>query len=157
MTPLIVLSVCWLVFGVAGRLGVRGLDSSAKAGRAALAVMFVFTGSTHFTEMKHDYLAMMPAALPRHLGFIYVTGVLEIAGGLGILLPATRRLAGTGLVLLLLAMFPANVTAALNQVPFRGEPPTPLWLRTPIQLAFIFSVWWSAIRPDPTDSRPADE
>ena len=149
MAPLIVLSVCWLAFGVAGRMGVTGLDSVAKAGRAALAVMFVFTGSTHFTPMKHDYLAMLPPSLPQSLGFIYLTGILEIAGALGILLPATRRLAGTGLVLLLLAMFPANVAAALNEVPFRGEPPMSLWLRTPIQLVFVLSVWWSAIRAHP--------
>jgi hypothetical protein len=70
VAPFLILVSCWLSFGVAGRLGVPWFDSPAKAGRAALAVMFVFTGLTHFTPMKHDYLAMLPAALPSHLGLI---------------------------------------------------------------------------------------
>jgi uncharacterized membrane protein len=152
MAPFIVLLSSWLTLGLLGRLGVSGLDSSARAGRAALAVMFVFTGSTHFSSMRHDYLAMLPAMLPRHMALIYVTGVLEIAGGVGLLVPSTRRLAGVGLAMLLLAMFPANVFAALNGVPFRGEPPMSLWLRAPIQLAFVLGVWWSAIRPVPQNS-----
>jgi uncharacterized membrane protein len=44
----------------------------------------------------------------------------------------------------LVAMFPGNVYAALNDVPFRGEPPTPLWLRTPVQLFFIGMVLWTS-------------
>lgn len=151
MAPFVVLVSSWLTLGFLGRLGVRGLDSAAKAGRAAVAIMFVFTGSTHFSSMRHDYLAMMPTMLPRHMAFIYLTGVLEIAGGVGLLVPTTRRLAGVGLIMLLIAMFPANVSATLNEVPFRGEPPTSLWLRTPIQLAFVLSVWWSAVRREPQD------
>ena len=114
MAPLIVLLCCWLIFRLAGRLGARWLDSGAKAGRAALTVMFLFTGVSHFSSMKHEYVAMIPATLPRGLGVIYVSGVLEIAGGLGLLEPSTRRLAGICLILLLLAMFPANVNAALS-------------------------------------------
>ena len=146
MTPLLVLLACWLIFGLVGRLGVSGLDSGEKAGRAALAVMFVFTGATHFSTMKHEYLAMIPAPLPRTPHLIHLTGALEIAGGLGLLPAASRRFAAWGLVLLLLAMFPANVNAALNGIPFRGESPTSLWIRTPIQLVFLVSVWWSALR-----------
>ena len=157
MAPLIVLLGCWLIFALAGRLGIRWLDSGAKAGRAAFAVMFVFTGVTHFSPMKHDYLAMMPSPLPRNLGFIYVSGLLEITGGLGLLFPATQRLAGAGLILLLVAMFPANVTAALNEVSFRGEPPMSLWVRTPIQLAFVLSVWWSALRRSTVLRAPLDD
>ena len=135
-----------MIFGLIGRLGVQWLDSTPKAGRAAFAVMFMFTGATHFTSMRHDYLAMIPAGLPRSLGLIYLSGILEIAGGLGLLLPTTRRMAGAGLVLLLLAMFPANVNAALNDIPFRGGPPMSLWARAPIQLAFVLGVWWTAVR-----------
>jgi uncharacterized membrane protein len=50
------------------------------------------------------------------------------------------------LALLLVAMFSGNVYAALNDVPFRGEPPTPLWLRTPIQLFFIGMVLWTSTK-----------
>ena len=106
--------------------------------------MFVFTGVTHFSPMREDYLAMIPAALPRSVGLIYLTGLLEIAGAVGLLIPQTRRLAGIGLILLLFAMFPANVSAAMNEIPFRGEPPMSLWLRTPIQIVFILATWYSA-------------
>ena len=149
MTPLIVLVACWLIFGLVGRLGASGLDSGQKAGRAALAAMFVFTGVTHFSPMKYDYLAMIPAPFPRTLHLVHLTGILEIAGGVGLLPAATRRHAAWGLMVLLLVLFPANVNAALNGIPFRGESPTSLWLRAPIQVVFLVSVWWSAVRGAP--------
>ena len=63
--------------------------------------------------------------LPNDLWVIYLTGVLEIAGAVGLLIPRTRRLAGICLVLMLAALFPANVYAALNEVSLRGQAATP--------------------------------
>jgi uncharacterized membrane protein len=83
--------------------------------------------------------------LPDGLWIIYLSGLFEIAGAIGLLIPQTRRLAGLALVLLLVAQFPANVNAALNGIPLGGEPPTPLWLRTPMQVLFIAMVWWTSI------------
>jgi uncharacterized membrane protein len=114
--------------------------------------MFLFTGASHFTSMKYDFAAMIPAPLPNDLWVIYLTGVLEIAGAIGLLIPRTRKLAGICLVLLLVALFPANVYAALNEIPLRGEAPTPLWIRGPIQLLFIGMVWWTSIK-GPAESR----
>ena len=128
-----------------GALGVRRLSSWREAGLFAVAIMFVFTGATHFTAMKHDYAAMLPDPLSGNLGLIYLTGALQIAGAVGLLISRTRRLAGICLVLLLVAMFPGNVYAAVKEVAFRGEPPTPLWLRTPIQLFFIGMVLWTSV------------
>jgi uncharacterized membrane protein len=85
------------------------------------------------------------------VSIIHLTGALQIAGAVGLLIPRTRRLAGICLALLLVAMFPGNVYAALNEVPFRGEPPTPLWLRTPIQLFFIGMVLWTSIKERPKE------
>jgi uncharacterized membrane protein len=99
--------------------------------------------------MKHDLAAMMPEPLPDGLWIIYLTGLFEIAGAIGLLIPKTRRLVGICLVLLLIAQFPANVNAALNGIPLGGEPPTPLWLRTPMQLLFIAMVWWTAVSARP--------
>jgi uncharacterized membrane protein len=113
--------------------------------------MFLFTGSTHFSAMKHDYAAMLPGFVPMKVWVIYLTGALQIAGAVGLLIPRTRRLAGICLALLLVAMFPGNVYAAVNDVPFRGEAPTPLWLRTPIQLFFIGMVWWTSIKERPRE------
>ena len=145
MAPLIVLIVSTLVLRLAGAAGIRPLASWRDATRVGLAVMFAFTGSTHFTAMKHDYAAMVPPPLTGQLWVIYVTGLLEIAGAIGLLVPKTRRLAGICLCLLLLALFPANVHAALNAINFRGEPPTDIWLRTLVQLVFLVATWWSTI------------
>jgi uncharacterized membrane protein len=114
--------------------------------------MFLFTGASHFTSMKYDFAAMIPAPLPNDLWVIYLSGVLEIAGAIGLLIPRTRKLAGICLVLLLVALFPANVYAALNDIPLRGEAPTPLWLRGPMQLLFIGMVWWTSIK-EPESSK----
>ena len=152
MTSVFVLVVSLLVLWGVGWLGGKQLSSWRNAGRLALVIMFLFTGTSHFTSMKYDFAAMIPAPLPNDLWVIYLTGVLEIVGALGLLIPRTRKLAGICLVLLLVALFPANVYAALNEIPLRGEAPTPLWLRGPIQLLFIGMVWWTSIK-EPAESR----
>ena len=108
--------------------------------------MFLFTGFIHFSSLKHDFAAMIPAPLPNGLWVIYLTGVFEIAGAVGLLIPQTRKLAGICLILLLAGMFSANVNAALNDIPLSGQDPTPLWLRTPIQLLYIGMVWWTSVK-----------
>jgi len=151
MAALFVLAVSFLVLRGLGLFGVRRLSSWREAGLVAVAITFLFTGATHFTGMKHDYAVMLPGPLSGNLGIIYLSGILEIAGAVGLLVPRTRRLAGVCLALYLLAVFPGNVYAAVNEVPFRGEPPTPLWLRTPIQLLFIGVVLWTALVRNPFD------
>ena len=133
MAPLVILVISFILLRGAGLLGVRRLSSWREAGLYAVAIMFLFTGFTHFTGMKYDYAAMLP-------------GPLQIAGAVGLLVPRTRRLAGICLALLLVAMFPGNVYAALNEIEFRGDAPTPLWLRTPIQLFFIGMVLWTSTK-----------
>ena len=145
MAPLLVLIASTVVLRLAGAAGVRPLASWRDATRVGLAVMFAFTGSTHFTAMKHDYAAMVPPPLTGQIWVIYFTGLLEIAGAIGLLVPRTRRLAGICLSLLLLALFPANVHATLNAINFRGEAPTDLWLRSLAQLVFLVATWWSSV------------
>jgi uncharacterized membrane protein len=145
MEILIVLLVSFVLLRGVGLIGVKRLASWKNAGLGALAIMFLTTSTAHFNAMKYDLAAMMPEPLPDGLWIIYLTGLFEIAGALGLLIPRTRRLAGICLILLLIAQFPANVNAALNGIPLGGEPPTPLWLRTPEQLLFIAMVWWTAV------------
>lgn len=147
MAPLLVLIAATLLFRVVGFAGVASLANWRDATRLGLTVMFLFTGATHFSDMKHDYAAMIPRPLTGQLWVIYLTGLLEIAGGSGLAIPRFRRLAGICLFFLLIALFPANVYAAVQAVQFRGAPPTDLWLRTLIQLAFLAAVWWSAVAP----------
>ncbi len=129
-------------------LGVWGVDPFSTwqvSATWALAVMFLFTASAHFTRTKQDLIAMVPKAFlsPRFL--VYFTGVLEVLGAVGLLIPVTRIFAGLGLVLLLVAMFPANVNAARKGIQLREKLPTPLWLRGPMQLLFIGMALWVAL------------
>jgi uncharacterized membrane protein len=117
--------------------------------RWPLTALFVGSGVMHFAAAD-VYIAMMPEALPWHRALVYVSGVCEILGGLGLVLPATRRLAAWGLVALLVAIFPANLNMAVNDIPL-GDLETPtwaLWTRLPLQLVFILWAWWYT-RPDP--------
>lgn len=145
MAPLLVLAVATAVLRLSGFGGVRVFSTWRSSVRVGVALMFLFTGATHFSAMKYDYAAMIPPPLTGAMPVIYLTGLLQIAGAIGLLLPKWRRWAGVGLFLLLVAMFPANVYAALNGVSFRGEPPTGVWLRALIQAVFIAAVWWSAV------------
>ena len=143
MVVLIVLFTSWLVFRGAGALGVGALATWQGSAVYALALMFVFTGIAHFNKMKHDLVRMVPAMFPRPMLLIYFTGVLEFMGAVGLLLPRFRALAGICLIALLIAMFPANVNAALKKTTLAGKPATPLWLRAPMQALFIGLLWWS--------------
>lgn len=146
MAPLIVFLASTLILRLVGRFGVKPLNSWRDAGRVGLAIMFLFTGSTHFSPMKHDLAAMIPPPFTGTLWMIYLTGVLEIAGAIGLLLPRLRKPAALCLVLMLITLFPANVYAALHQVQLRGQDVTPLWFRTPLQLFWILALWWTTLR-----------
>ncbi len=121
--------------------------------RWLLTVFMVGAGANHFLHPP-PYLGMMPAELPHdwHLPLVYISGVFEILGGLGLILPATRRAAAWGLIALLLAVFPANVNMAVNHLPL-GDSAVPqwaLWARLPLQLLLIAWAWWFT-RPAPPD------
>lgn len=146
MAILIVLFVSWLCFRAAGALGVSGLATSVSSARYALAVMFVFTGISHFSRMKHDMARIVPRAFPHPLAVIYVTGVLELMGAAGLLLTNFRRVAAYCLMALLIAMFPANIKAARERLKLGGREASALWLRAPMQVLFIGLLWWSAAR-----------
>jgi uncharacterized membrane protein len=140
---LAVLLISWVVFRAAGYVGVKALASWRAAGRWALAVMLVFTASAHFTAMRHDLVKMVPDWIPQPMAVIFVTGLLELAGGAGILLGPTRGIAGVLLCLLFVAMFPANIKAAREGLTLGGSAATQLWLRAPMQILFIWLAWWS--------------
>ena len=114
--------------------------------RWLLGVCFVAAGINHFLAPRF-YLAIMPPALPWPLALVYVSGVAEIMGGIGVLIPPTRRLAGWGLIVLLLAVFPANIYAAIHGV--GSIPSWILWARLPFQLVFIAWVYWTCLSPVP--------
>ena len=105
----------------------------------ALAAGMVGIGLLHFL-VPEPFVRIVPAALPSPLLLVYLSGGAEIAGGLGLLLPRTRRLAAWGLIALYVAVFPANVNMAVNGVQLTKDGHVPCWLlwaRLPLQLAFI--------------------
>ena len=96
-----------------GLAGVPYLDSWPEAIAVGLAAMFVMTGVAHFVNpLRRDMIAIVPPALPAPGILVTATGVLELAGAIGLLYPPTRTAAAVCLFLLMLAMFPANVYAA---------------------------------------------
>lgn len=148
MAPTVVLLVSLLILRGLGALGLGAFAAWQDDAAYALALMFLFTASAHFTRTREDLVRMVPAQLPFPRQIVTLTGICEGLGAIGLLIPATRAVAAVALLLLLVAMFPANVNAALRRLPLRGRPPTPLWLRVPMQLLFIgFACWaWWASR-----------
>ena len=146
MVPLIVLVVVILVARAAGQLGVPGVWDWAAATRVGLAVMFFFTAAAHFNSMRPDLIAMVPPFVPNPGLMVTFTGICEILGAIGLLVPRTRRIAALALILLLLAVLPANIYAVQAGVTLRGAPPTPMIPRIALQLVFIAALWWSGVR-----------
>jgi uncharacterized membrane protein len=141
MAPLIVLIVVTAVLRLLGWLtGLDGIDSWPAATAYGLAAMFVMTSIIHFVPRRRAGLvAIIPPSIPAAGVVVTVTGVLELAGAAGLLLPQTRVLAAACLGLLLLAMFPANVYAAGAQR-HPDAPHTPIVPRTIYQLVFLAAV-----------------
>ena len=107
-----------------------------------LAAFFVAGGTLHFV-FPAPYARIMPPWLPWHAALVAISGACEIAGGLGVLMPRTRRVAGWGLILLSLAVLPANVQMLLNshaaQAPFWQQ--ALLALRLPLQAPLVWWIW----------------
>jgi uncharacterized membrane protein len=146
MAPLIVLVVVSLMSRALGEWRVEWLRSWPASVRMGLAVMFGFTAAAHFNSMRPDMVAMVPPALPNPELMVTVTGICEIVGAIGLLVPRTRRIAAVALIALLIAVLPANIHAAQAGVLLRGAPATPLVPRIVLQALFIALLWWSAVR-----------
>lgn len=107
--------------------------------RYLLAAMVAFAGVMHFVQPL-GFVKIMPAALPRAWDYplVYFTGICEIAGGIGLLVPMTRRAAGFSLVVFFVCVFPANIQAALEPARM-GISPAAAWGRLPFQ--FLLIAW----------------
>lgn len=108
--------------------------------RTGTGLAFMAIGTMHFVIEKF-FIAIVPKSLPNPRLLVQVSGVAEIAGGLGLLIPSTRRLAGKGLLLLLVSVFPANINMAVNAEKFKNFPAWSLWARLPLQFLMMRVVW----------------
>jgi uncharacterized membrane protein len=105
--------------------------------RIALAAMFLLTASAHWGKRRADLIRMTPAAFSRPDLLVTITGICEIVGAAGLLIPRLALLAAVALALLLIAVFPANVRAARERITIAGRPPSSLPVRTAIQVIFL--------------------
>ena len=128
----------------AGALGAPGLEDWSAATRVGLALMFVVTGIAHFTRTRRDLVRMVPPQLPRPGLLVTLTGIVQLAGAVALLIPALARTASYALMALLIAMFPANVYAARTGHRIGDRSHTPMILRLPLQLLWIGLLWWAA-------------
>ena len=119
------------------------LDRLRPGLRVLLSVAMIGIGIAHFVAPS-DFASIIPRFLPAPVTLVLVSGVFEIAGGAGLLIPRVRRLASFGLVALYVAVFPANLNMALTGAAPPGVHLSPvlLWARLPLQLVFIAWALW---------------
>ena len=118
------------------------MRTSEKFSVGALSWLGVSAGLLHFLKTQF-FVDMVPAALPAPVSLVYVSGVFEILGGIGLLVPRTRRFSAFGLIALFVAVFPANINMAVNHITPTGTTEMPvwvLWARLPLQGVLI---WWA--------------
>jgi uncharacterized membrane protein len=119
------------------------LSTAQRIALLLAAVFYVGAGSLHFVSPEF-YLKIMPPYIPWHVAMVRISGFFEILGGLGLLIPQTRRAAAWGLVALLIAVFPANLYMATNPVEAGAVSIAPVlrWGRLPVQPLLIWWVLW---------------
>ena len=110
-----------------------------------LSAFFIYFGVDHFINPDF-YLSIMPPSFPLHEEAVYISGFFEIVGGIGVLIPRFRKIAGWGLVALLIAVYPANIYMAISPEAFPDIPIEILYFRLALQ--FLFFYWaYSVTRP----------
>jgi uncharacterized membrane protein len=131
---------------------VASVEQPRRRGWLALGIAFVGAGVNHFV-MPRAYERIVPPSLKAHSrDVVAISGVAEIVGGLGVLLPWTRRPAALGLIALLAAVFPANLHMARSPEEFRRIPRWALYARLPLQPLMMW--WaWSVTRSRPSAGR----
>ncbi|WP_426753428.1 DoxX family protein [Myxococcus sp. Y35] len=106
-----------------------------------LALLMVGAGLNHF-RVPQMYQRTMPPYLPWHGPAVFWSGVAEVLLGVGLVIPQTSRLAAWGLMVLFIAVLPANLYMAQHPERFRKIHPALLWLRLPLQGVLILWAWW---------------
>jgi uncharacterized membrane protein len=112
-----------------------------RRAKIGLSLFFLFTSLGHFIKTE-EMSAMVPPVIPYRVELIYITGVLELLGAIGVWIPRLARVTGLCLILMLLGLLPANIYSAFHRVDFGGHGAGPAYLlvRVPFQ---IFAIWWT--------------
>ncbi len=131
----------YLFLTLAGRW-INGLNiAPATRAKVGLTLFFLFTSLGHFIKTE-EMSAMVPPIIPYRVELIYITGVLELLGAIGVWIPSLTRITGLCLILMLIGLLPANIYSAYHRVDFGGHSVGPAYLlvRVPFQ---IFAIWWT--------------
>ena len=128
----------------------KGNYQFALAGRIGMAAMLLLTAGAHIAFDK-GMAMMIPDIVPYKLQLVYLTGMLEAAAAIGLLVPRYQRLTGWLLIIFFILLTPANIYACIKHInietaAFDGDGLNYLWYRIPLQIFFIAWVYLSAIR-----------
>jgi uncharacterized membrane protein len=116
------------------------LKKNPALARLIVAAIFTLTGVLHFAQAK-AFISIVPDGFPNPPLLVALSGAAELCGAIGILIPRTRRIASYGLIALLIAVFPANISMAIHADRFAGIPAWALWARLPLQIILGSLVW----------------
>lgn len=121
-----------------------------RAGRIAMSAMLLFTAMGHFMFTR-GMAMMLPDFLPFRTELVYLTGILEIAAAIGLLIPGLRRLTGWLLIVFFVLILPSNIKTALEHIDiykgtYDGDGLSYLWFRIPLQMLFIIWTYLCAIK-----------
>lgn len=116
--------------------------------RGVLCVSIIVVGITHFVKPE-QYARIVPPQLPNPVELVYISGFFEILGGIGLLIPYVSVAAAWGLIALFVAVFPANINLAINNIAIEGIPHSQFlyWVRLPFQAVLIAWAWWYTRNP----------
>lgn len=149
MKPLVILILVFVVsLGIT--FAFKGEADLVLSGNVAMAVMLLFTAIGHFAFTR-GMTMMMPDIIPFKTAMVYLTGLIEIAAAVGLLMFSTRALTGWLLIAFFICILPANVNAAIKGVDFQkatleGDGVRYLWFRVPLQILFIVWTYFFAIK-----------
>ena len=112
--------------------------------------MYVFIGIKHFTDPQY-FLDIVPPQLPSKLFLVYLTGLIEVVGGVAILAPKTRKVGAYLLIFLLVSVFPANIYLYVSETPqsLLGISETDALIRMPFQIPLILLAFWHSKKNHP--------
>lgn len=147
MKPLIILISTFIAILVCSRF--FGSWNYILAGNVAMAAMLLFTAIGHFLFPK-GMAMMLPGFIPLKNEIVFLTGVLEVSAAIGLLINGTRHITSLALILFFILVLPANINAAIKKVDFEkadhtGQGIDYLWFRVPLQIIFLFWVWFFGI------------
>ncbi len=128
------------------------MKTQTKIWRVILALAISIIGVLHFV-IPVPFVRIVPPQLPYPEALVYISGFFEILGGIGLLVPRVSRAAAWGLIALFVAVFPANINQAVNNIAIEGIPHNQLlyWFRLPFQAVLIA---WAWVYTKPDEGKP---